>query len=153
MDKRGISDVISAVLLILLVIAAIGTLAFYITNFLKNDALEKEQLYFNCIKDVEIELLDVCYRGNILDIKIKNKKSVFLGDFFLVEVGFGNGSVQNIPTAYNTRVAPYETKIVSMPYYSGTTKIKVIPQIESHSILCYESAPEFLNITACENDA
>ena len=82
---------------------------------------------------------------------MKNKKDIILGDFFLVILYFENGISEEIPTPYNTRVMPYETKTITIMYYEGTEKIKVVPRIEEQSYLCREVAPEFGDIKECEN--
>jgi len=152
MNKRGVSQVIVQVLLILLAIAATGILLLTIRELISTERIDESQSRLNCLQDVDIELLDVCYSGNLLHMTIKNNRELVLGDFFLVSITFENGTVLDVPTPYNTFINGYETKKISMVYYLGTKEILVVPKIESQSFLCLDSAPKFTEIGECENE-
>ena len=144
MKKRGVSEVISIFFAILVVTIII----IIIFSYIKNYKVEQAQSKLNCIKDVNVEILDACYENNVLKITLKNRNDIILGDFFLVTIYY-QGTSKVIPTPYLTYLNPYEAKTILMPYYEGTEKIKVIPRIERQSYLCPEVAPEFKDIKPC----
>jgi hypothetical protein len=152
MRKKGVSQLVGNVLLILVALAAIGALSVIINNVVKDDSLSDSQKGLNCLQGVEIELLSVCYENNLLNIEVKNKRELTLGDFFLIDITFQNGSKLEIPTPYNTFVDGYETKTISMIYYDDTKDIQVIPQIESQAFPCREQAPIYKNVLECEDE-
>ncbi len=147
-DKEGISSIMTTIFLI--VLATVSIISFY--QIIKDYNVERVQMKFNCIKDVNVEILDACHEDNTLKIKMKNNEDIILGDFFLVVLYFDDGTSEEIPTAYNTFIMPYETKIIVIPYYEGIIKMKVVPRIEEESYLCREVAPDFKNIEECENE-
>jgi len=149
-EKRGLSNVVTTVLFILLIVILAGGLWIGISKVIKNTALEEQEEILNCVQDVKLEILDVCYSGNLLKMKLKNKKSVILGDFFLVQMTYEDGNMETIPTAYHTYLQGYEVKEIIVPYYEGVVKIKIVPKIEKQAYLCVESAPEFSGIGECE---
>jgi hypothetical protein len=148
MEKRGVSKIMTTVLLVVIAII----LVFSIYPIVRDYSAGKLQIKFNCIQDADIDILNACYEDNLLKIEVKNKNDIILGDFFLVILYFETGISEEVPTPYNTYVMPYETKIITMVYYEGTEKIKVVPRIEEQSYLCREAAPEFEDIEECEND-
>jgi len=147
MEKRG-TQTLTTFLLIIVAVIAITSIILII----KNRNIEELQVKFNCIKDIKIEILNTCYEGNLLKIEIKNKDDIILGDFFLISLYFNNQTSETIPTPYNTYIMPYETKTITIPYYKGLEKIRVIPRIENENYLCSELAPEYENINECEED-
>ncbi len=146
--KGAASQILTITLLIIIVIIAILS----ISTILKNKQAEDIQTKFNCINDVKIEILNACYNQNILNIKIKNKEDIILGDFFLINMQFNDKTSETIPTPFNTFIESYETKIIQVPYHQNLNKIKVIPRIESQSYLCPGIAPEYENIMECEEN-
>jgi len=147
MEKRG-SQTLTAFFLIIIAVVAVTSIILII----KNRNIEDLQVRFNCIKDIKIEILNTCYEGNLLKIEIKNKDDIILGDFFLISLYFSNQTSETIPTPYNTYIMPYETKTITVPYYKGLEKIRVIPRIENKNYLCSEFAPEYENINECKNE-
>ena len=156
MNKGGLSQVIVNVLLIVLVIVVISTLWAFLNNYLKKSPIEESQSRLNCLKDVDIEVLNACYDKNpllnnpLLKITVKNKRELTLGDFFLIRVTYNNDTMVDIPTAYYTYIQGYETKTIIIPFYPNIKKIKVIPKIEGQVYLCTNEAPEVENIKDCE---
>ena len=148
-EKRGLSNIIVTVLFVLLVIAAAGILYSVIKKYVAGSNLEQGKASINCISDVKIEILNACYQGNLFKITIKNKGSLILGDFFLIDLFYLNGTSEIIPTPYNTFINPYQTKTVIVPYHENLEKIMVIPKIENQAYLCYQNAPEFKSIKEC----
>jgi len=146
-------NLVTTVLFILVIVILAGILWESVRTIIKNTELEKQEELLNCVQEVKLEILDVCYEGNLLKMKLKNKKDTILGDFFLIQMTYEDGNVETIPTAYHTYLNAYETKQIIVPYYEGVVKIKVIPKIENQVYLCVESAPEFENIGECENEA
>jgi len=149
LSKKGLSNIVATILLILISIIAIVLVGSYIKNFLRNKQIEQSQLNLNCIQDVEIEILEACYNENLFKITVKNKKDIILGDFFLIIFYYSDGENEIIPTPYLTYIMPYETKIINVPYKKPTDKIIVVPRIEEQSFLCMNNAPEYSNIKEC----
>jgi len=149
LDSRGLSQVVSTVLIILISIMAIGMLTVFVFNVIKQQNIEEAQTALNCITDVDVKILSACYTGNLLKIKIKNEKDIILGDFFLIDIFYFDREKETIPTPYYTIVNAYESRDLIVPYLSPIEKIKVIPRIESTAFLCYDNAPEYSNIKEC----
>ena len=145
MNTKGIAEILIIGFFILITVLII----FLVKPLLKNKGLEESQSLINCIQDVEIEIVNACYQNNLLKIKISNKKSIILGDFFLVVMTYSNGEEEPIPTPYHTYVYPYETKDIFVAFETLPEKIKVIPRIEKQAYLCKNEAPEFKNINSC----
>jgi len=154
MEKRGLSKVVAIFFIIMISVMAVILFWVFLTNTLEKqgESVQEKYSFLNCIQDVEISILDVCYQDNLLKLKLKNKRELILGDFFLVEFTFINGSVELIPTAYHTYLQPYETKTIIVQYPGELEKIKVIPKIETQAYLCPDSAPTHKNIGACQNE-
>lgn len=147
MKKRGLSNIIITIFLVVIALILVVSL----NSIMKKQDIEKSQLMLNCIQDIDVKILNACYKNNLLNIQVKNRKDIILGDFFLIQMIFDNES-KIIPTAYKTSVMPYQTKTITIPYYEGLKKIKVIPRIESQNFLCMENAIEFSPIGECENE-
>jgi len=151
--------VIAVVFLIIIAVLAVGFLGSFVLNYIRTSPLDKTQLSLNCIQDVNIQVLDACYNINselaTLNIKVKNKRELILGDFFLILITYQNGETEKIPTPLNTFVKGYETKTIQafkseeINLFSEIEKIKVIPQIEGQNYLCDQSAPEVESVKLC----
>jgi hypothetical protein len=147
-DKKGVTQIITIVLLILLAIVTVIS----INAIIKNNRSEEIQTRVNCISDVKIKILNVCYERNLLNIEIRNEDDIILGDFFLIDLFFNNKTLLTIPTPYNTYIDSYETKTIIVPYYNDLQKIRVIPKIEGQNYLCSGKAPEYKDIEECNNE-
>jgi len=153
LNKKAISNVVVAVLLIFIAVLSVLFLSTFIKDYLRNEQFEETQLSLNCVQDVEIEILGACYDEDLFKITIKNKRDIILGDFFLIVFYYADGESETIPTPYLTYIMPYETNTLIVPYKKSTDKIIVVPKIEEQSFLCFNSAPEFSNIKECENES
>ena len=87
MKKRGLSQVVAIVLILIISLVAIGVLWGFVKNLLEKEttSIEKAQTALNCIQGVDITILDACYKNNLFKITIKNQRELILGDFFLVD--------------------------------------------------------------------
>lgn len=148
-NKKGLSNIVAMLFLVLVALLAIAVFWVVVKNLLQEKTDKIAHGSFNCIKDVDIDILDACYKNNLLKITIKNKRELILGDFFLVTFTYTDGTKETAPTPPHTYLQGYETKTIIVPYIQDTQEIRVIPKIENQVYLCYESAPEYKNIREC----
>ena len=145
-NKKGLSQVIAITIIILLSLFAVAILWTATKTIIDRYNVGQTQEFLNCIQGANIQILDACQQNNLLKITIKNKRELILGDFFLVDITFNNGSVQRIPTPYHTYIGAYKTEPIYIPYKLEIAKIKVIPKIEEQAYLCPNEAPEYKGI-------
>jgi len=149
MNKRGATGIIFIIMIVVIALVII----FLLYSFIKSSELEKTQLSFNCISDVNIQIISACLKNNILNIEIKNQGDSILGNFFLIKFDYNDGSEEGIPTPCIYSILPYETKKIqiAIPKEKTIIKAKIIPRIEDQAFLCNQFAPEINEIKECED--
>ena len=94
MNKRGVSEVVAAVLLVAIVIVIIGIIAVWSFGFVQKSAREsREKLYCD---QLDIAIKQACYEENTTKIVIKNYKNITIEHDSVVRLE-GDKSYADIP--------------------------------------------------------
>jgi len=99
MKKRGISDVVTVVLLVAFILISAGILFGVIFSIVRGSAEETSGALV-CLTEVELGVSGACYDdgANIIKFNVRNKKGLdYGGDFFAVQI-FVNGEATIHPT-------------------------------------------------------
>ncbi len=155
-SKKGLSELISIILIIGIVIALASFIMLWSTNFLKQTTEETSltaEKAITCTTDVELAISEVCYDSKI-HINIENKKDRQIdGEFLLVKVE-GDKQILLQPTPPGTNLLPFDKKRIELTYFpevGAIKKISIIPRIQTSKgyIFCTNSIAESRSITAC----
>ena len=154
-NKKGLSELISIILIIGIVIALASFILLWSTNFLKQTTEETSltaEKAITCTTDVELAISEICYDSKIY-ISIENKKDRQIdGDFLLIKVE-GDKEILLQPTPPGTNLLPFDKKRIELTYFPevGTIKkISIIPRIKGNNgyIFCTTSIVESSNVKA-----
>ncbi len=155
-NKKGLSELISIILIIGIVIALASFIMLWSSNFLRETTEETSltvEKAITCTTDVELAISEVCYDSKI-HINIENKKDRQInGDFLLIKVE-GDKDVLLQPTPPGTNLLPFDKKRVEVTYFQevgSLKKISIIPRIQTSKgyVFCTNSIAESSSITAC----
>ncbi|MAG50105.1 hypothetical protein CL621_00510 [archaeon] len=146
--KRGISPLITAILLLGLVISLVTVVIVWSQRNIKSTMgkAEESQVKLSCVTDVGFDIIDACYTSiandEVIQIKIKNNKDKPLNSGFMLM--FRDGINKNIMKAsypFTKEVKAYETTtfFTSLPNIDLLPKdeikeITVIPKIKSEEL-------------------
>lgn len=125
MQKRGFSELVGAVLVILIIVSL-----FVIVFF----AFDAKRYFFsigeNPCNEIKINVKSACYNEKNIIIKIENNGNLDVNNGFLFKI-YGN-EVYNIPSSPLTLLSDFGAKEVDLPYenFMGKLdKIVVLPKI------------------------
>ena len=89
MDKKALSDLVTIVLVIGLVLSLAVLVLYWSSSLIKKTTREADitaEKSITCLRDVELSISDVCY-DTAIKLSIENKKDAAVnGDFLLIKV-------------------------------------------------------------------
>jgi len=137
MNKRGISGVVAAILLVLIVIVTASIIFTWQRSF--QSSSKKQGQAFTCL-NVDLSIMDACYEDDDLYISLKNNEQATIGDYIIVILYYESHS-QKIPSPPIITIPPFQTAKITVPYEGEIEKIEIIPKIENNGF-CPENAPQ-----------
>ncbi|MEK6934935.1 MAG: archaellin/type IV pilin N-terminal domain-containing protein [Nanoarchaeota archaeon] len=144
MERRGVSDLVSIIILILIIILLAG-FVFVVFDVEKYLFTIEDDL----CKDVEIVVLDACYNDEFIIIEIENK-GVEINNGFLFKL-FGN-EVYEVPSPPLTNLKGFGIEGIVLPYedfVGEINKVLVFPKIKtSDGVIVCENKEEY-NVVRC----
>ncbi len=158
MEKRGVSTIITVVLLILISITAISVVYIVVKGVIINSKENVEQ-EVTCLTEVDLEIISSCYQvnlanpgsGEILKFTVSNKNNVNYGpDFFLLRVKRTEENFVEIPTSSNSELKAMETNefFITVDRANKIGEAVFIPKLEENGKECYAQGISF-NPTEC----
>ncbi len=153
MNQKGLSELISIVLIIGLVVA-LATLVFYWSSNLISKSTSEADITLrktiNCFRDIELVITDVCY-DNKTYISLENRKDGSInGEFLLIRIEGSKDSLIQ-PTPPGTNILPFEKKRIELTYFPEVgliNKISIIPRLmtDKGPIFCTSNIAESSNV-------
>lgn len=158
MDDTGISELISAVIIIGLVIGLSAIIFAWSQGLINLTLQESNKLAkksIECYRDIYVDIISACTIYNeIIKITIENGNANNInGDFFLIRAEDPENGVI-IPTRPFTNLGPFERKTLEVSYpkeLSTINKISLITRLEyeDESIFCTDNPAVIENIREC----
>ncbi|MAG50406.1 hypothetical protein CL621_02060 [archaeon] len=146
--KRGISPLITTVLLLGLIISLATVAIIWSRSNIKTTLKGAERSYIKLTcKDVEFDILSACYEPiesyDGIKITVKNNKDKPINAGFMVRIIGGDTSIN--PSAPDTSLDANDVKTFTVPFdVEGTIKeISVLPKIRSereNPVVCTNQA-------------
>ncbi len=135
--KRGISPLITTVLLLGLIISLVAVFIVWSQRNIKTTMgkVEQSQMKLSCATDVSFDILDACYTKiesyDGIKITVQNKKDKPINAGFMVRIVGEDTSVN--PSAPDTILGANAVKTFTVPFdVEGDIKeISVLPKIRS----------------------
>ncbi|MBI2499184.1 hypothetical protein HYV88_02990 [Candidatus Woesearchaeota archaeon] len=129
MQKRGISELVGAVLVILIIVVlfVIVFFAFDVKKYVSN-------LGENPCDEVKIDVKSACYNKEKIIIKIENNGNIDVNNGFLFKI-YGN-EVYDIPSVPLTLLGGFGTKEINLPYeeFMGKLdKVVILPKFNMNN--------------------
>jgi len=133
MQKKGISPLITAVLLISLVISLVAVFIIWSQRNIKTTIgkAEQSQMKLSCTTDIDFDILDACYfSSDTIQVTVKNNKDKAINSGFLLRIN------NDIKASYPlTKVEAHGSTTFNAPLPNEEIKeIIVIPKIKSESL-------------------
>ena len=130
MNKRGVSEVIAAVLLVAIVIVIIAIIFTWSYNFVQKKAREsKENLY---CQELDIAVRQSCYEESTARIAIKNNKDIAVLDDSMVRLE-GTTSYVEVPFPPFSTIESFEMKQIEFSYnksiIGNIQKVMLFPKL------------------------
>jgi len=125
MQKRGISELVGAVLVILIIVVlfVIVFFTFDVKKYISN-------LGENPCDEVKIEVKSACYNKEKITIRIENNGNTDVSNGFLFKI-YGN-EVYDIPSAPLTLLGGFGAEEINLPYenFMGKLdKVVILPKV------------------------
>jgi len=129
MKKKGVSPVISTVLLIMVVIVIALIILLWYGNFLGEAVLKFDKPIESACDDVSIR----AFRGTDNKVGIDNIGNVPIYSVNILEVRGGDTTITNIPKDNGGRVSPGLTTVFSYTYPLDADSITIIPILKGRT--------------------
>lgn len=158
-SKKGLSELISIILVLGMVIALASFMILWYTDFFQATSKETSIIAakaLTCSRDVELAILEVCI-DNKINIFVENKKDKEIGGNFLLIKVEGDNDIVLQPTPPGTSLIPFDKKKIAITYFpeiGNVRKVSIIPRVETSEgfVFCTDNIAETSSISPkCSN--